>query len=87
MWYERGAAQGDPAAQYGLGLMYDKGKGLLPDAVLAHKWLERKTDVLLGKGCLRALRAAQIVELILVDARVETFLVRKHMQQSRQPPR
>lgn len=38
-WYIRGAEQGDPAAQYLLGLMYDKGRGVPQDAVLAHKWL------------------------------------------------
>jgi uncharacterized protein len=37
--YVRAAEQGDPTAQYLLGLMYDKGHGVWPDTVLAHKWL------------------------------------------------
>jgi TPR repeat protein len=37
--YARAAEQGDPTGQYLLGLMYDKGHGVWPDTVLAHKWL------------------------------------------------
>lgn len=37
--YMRAAEQGDPTGQYLLGLMYDKGHGVWPDEVLAHKWL------------------------------------------------
>jgi TPR repeat protein len=32
------AEQGDATAQYSLGLMYDSGRGVLQDYVLAHKW-------------------------------------------------
>jgi TPR repeat protein len=37
--YARAAEQGDTTGQYLLGLMYDKGHGVWPDTVLAHKWL------------------------------------------------
>jgi uncharacterized protein len=33
------AAQGDPNAQYLLGLMYDKGQGVGRDVVLSYMWL------------------------------------------------
>ena len=39
IWYQRAAAQGNPTAQYFLGLLYDKGIGVPPDEVLAYKWL------------------------------------------------
>jgi TPR repeat protein len=38
-WYRRAAEQGEPTAQYLLGLMYDKGQGVPQDQVLAQKWL------------------------------------------------
>ena len=37
--YLRAAEQGDPTGQYLLGLMYDKGRGVWQDGVLAYKWL------------------------------------------------
>jgi TPR repeat protein len=37
--YVRAAEQGDPTGQYLLGLLYDKGRGVWQDDVLAHKWL------------------------------------------------
>jgi TPR repeat protein len=37
--YRRAAAQGDPFAQNRLGLSYDKGHGVPPNAVLSYKWL------------------------------------------------
>jgi len=38
-WYECAAEQGDPAAQYQLGLMFDKGHGVPRSSVIAYKWL------------------------------------------------
>ena len=37
--YEDLAEQGFAGAQYHLGYMYDKGQGVAPDKVVAHKWL------------------------------------------------
>ena len=37
--YFRAAEQGDPTGQYFLGLMYDKGRGVWQDGILAYKWL------------------------------------------------
>jgi TPR repeat protein len=37
--YVSAAERGDPTGQYLLGLMYDKGHGVAPDGILAHKWL------------------------------------------------
>lgn len=34
------ADQGDSDAQYGLGLMYDKGRGVTQNFVLAHMWFD-----------------------------------------------
>ena len=39
-WYSRAAEQGDPNAQYLLGLAYDKGHGVRRNAVLAYMWLD-----------------------------------------------
>ena len=38
-WYRLAAEQGHAGAQYNLGLMYDNGRGVLKDSVLAHMWL------------------------------------------------
>ena len=38
-WYRLAAEQGDPQAQYNLGLAYAKGEGLTEDNVSAHMWL------------------------------------------------
>ena len=37
-WYRLAAEQGDERAQSNLGLMYDTGRGVLQDIVLAHMW-------------------------------------------------
>ena len=37
-WYRLAAEQGDADAQFNLGLMYDNGRGVLKDSVLAHMW-------------------------------------------------
>ena len=37
-WYSEAAEQGDADAQYNLGLMYDHGLGVAPDAKEAVKW-------------------------------------------------
>ena len=37
--YIRSAEQGYPTAQYLLGLMFDKGHGVVQDYVTAYKWL------------------------------------------------
>ena len=37
-WYRLAAEQGNADAQFTLGLMYEKGKGVPEDDVLAHMW-------------------------------------------------
>jgi hypothetical protein len=37
-WYRLAAEQGDARAQYNLGSMYEGGKGVIWDAVIAHMW-------------------------------------------------
>ena len=38
-WYERAAEQGEPRAQYNLGLMHLNGQGVPPDLVTAYYWV------------------------------------------------
>jgi TPR repeat protein len=38
-WYRRAAEQGDPKAQYRLGMMYHAGQGVPRDYVRSHAWL------------------------------------------------
>lgn len=38
-WFHRAAEQGNPDAQYRLGLCFFKGEGVVRDAVEAYKWL------------------------------------------------
>lgn len=40
-WYKMAAEQGDPVAQYHLGLSYDSGQGVIPDYVEAVRWYRR----------------------------------------------
>ncbi len=40
IWYRRASEQGDPNAQYRLGLMYDKGQCVRQDYVEAYKWVD-----------------------------------------------
>jgi TPR repeat protein len=37
-WYRRAAEQGDPQAQYNLGLAYARGEGVTQNVVDAHMW-------------------------------------------------
>jgi TPR repeat protein len=37
-WYRLAADQGDPAAQFSLGLMYDRGNGVPQNYVQAYMW-------------------------------------------------
>ena len=37
-WYRKAAAQGNAAAQFNLGMMYQNGEGVLKDPVLAYMW-------------------------------------------------
>jgi TPR repeat protein len=37
-WYSKAADQGDAAAQYDLGLLYEEGQGVVKDYVQAHAW-------------------------------------------------
>jgi TPR repeat protein len=39
-WYRRAAEQGDPIAQYVLGVMYQTGDGVPQDYVQAYAWLD-----------------------------------------------
>jgi hypothetical protein len=48
--------------------------------------IERQSDVLLRKRCLRGFRAAEMIEFVLIAACVEALLIGKHVQQLRQPP-
>ena len=38
-WYRLAANQGHPKAQFNLATMYDNGRGVARDDVLAHMWL------------------------------------------------
>ena len=40
-WYQMAAINGDPAAQYNLGVMYAKGDGVEKDYVKAVRWWQR----------------------------------------------
>jgi TPR repeat protein len=40
-WFEKAAAQNDPRAQYELGVMYAKGKGVTQDYAQAQAWFEK----------------------------------------------
>jgi hypothetical protein len=50
MWYQRAANQGEPVAQGFLGRMYEQGRGVPLDYVLAYMWL----NLAAAKGDLRA---------------------------------
>jgi TPR repeat protein len=39
-WHARAAWQGEPNAQYFLGMAYDKGRGVPRDEILAYMWLD-----------------------------------------------
>ena len=39
-WYQFSADQGYAKAQYNLGLMHANGRGVPPDFVIAHQWLD-----------------------------------------------
>jgi TPR repeat protein len=43
-WFRRAADQGDPDAQYNLGLMYEKGRGVSQDDAEALEWYRRAED-------------------------------------------
>jgi TPR repeat protein len=63
-WYERAAGQGEPRAQYNLGLMYLNGQGVPPDIVKAYYWISLSA----GHGNPRALDARDYVsETMTVD--------------------
>ena len=40
-WFEMAAKQGNPSAQYNLGVLYNHGRGVKKDYTLARKWYER----------------------------------------------
>ena len=44
-WYRKAADQGDPVAQYNLGIMYQNEEGGLPQSnVLAMEWYQKAAD-------------------------------------------
>jgi TPR repeat protein len=43
-WYRKAADQGDPDAQYGLGLMYSLGQGVAQDYAESARWLHKAAD-------------------------------------------
>ncbi|MDA0655569.1 MAG: tetratricopeptide repeat protein, partial [Proteobacteria bacterium] len=40
-WYQKAATQGEPAAQFNLGVMYRKGRGVPKDDKVARQWYEK----------------------------------------------
>ena len=40
-WFRKSADQGDPEAQFDLGLMYEEGAGVEKDKILAHMWKDK----------------------------------------------
>ena len=38
--FEKAANEGLPLAQYGLGMLYNNGQGVIPDGIRAHQWLD-----------------------------------------------
>jgi TPR repeat protein len=56
-WYRLAAEQGDPEAQYNLGVMYDTGKGVTQDFVRAHMWF----NIVAGNGIEEAKKYREIV--------------------------
>ncbi len=40
-WYSKAAAQGDPSAQFNLGLMYLNGQGVQKDDIKAFEWYSK----------------------------------------------
>ena len=43
-WYRKGADQGDPTAQYKLGLCYDQGLGVPKNILLAKQWFGKAAE-------------------------------------------
>jgi hypothetical protein len=57
-WCRKAAEQADPTAQYNLGVCYADGKGVPPDYVEAHKWL----DLAASQGVVKAKEAMSELE-------------------------
>ncbi len=47
-WYREAANQGDAFAEASLGIMYNVGKGVQRDALLAYMWLDRAVSHMTG---------------------------------------
>ena len=43
-WYRKAAEQGDAAAQFNLGSMYDDGRGVAQSSSEAFKWYRKAAD-------------------------------------------
>ena len=43
-WYRKAAEQGDAAAQYNLGIMYEEGTGVKQDFAEAAKWYRKAAE-------------------------------------------
>ena len=43
-WYLKAANQGSLAAQYNIGIMYDKGQGVKQDYSEANKWYQKAAE-------------------------------------------
>jgi hypothetical protein len=57
-WCRKAAEQGDPTAQYHLGICYAEGRGVPPDCVQAHLWL----DLASSQGVAKAKELMSTVE-------------------------
>ena len=55
------AGQGDASAKFKLGVMYDKGKGVLKDYVLAHMW----TNLAAAQGVKEAVKGRDLLEKLM----------------------
>ena len=56
-WYRKAAEQGVAEAQNNLGLMYEKGMGVLQDMIAAHMWL----TIAAANGDKKAVKGRDIV--------------------------
>ena len=50
-WYQKAANEGEPYAQYNLGVFYNTGKGVRQDYVQAKEWFGKACDNGKQNGC------------------------------------
>ena len=51
LWYEKSAAQRHANAQYGLGFLYENGKGVRQNRTIAKEWYGKACDNGFQDGC------------------------------------